>query len=87
MEYRISATDLARRLGDVLGRIRYRGDVFTVERNGTPVAVIRPAPEGRHGTVRDALMAWRASRPDPELASDLERVGRADPVPDNPWDS
>ncbi len=42
MEHRISATELARRLGDILGRIRYRGDSFTVERHGTPVARIGP---------------------------------------------
>ncbi len=38
MELRISVTDLARRLGDVLGRVRYRGDSFLVERNGALVA-------------------------------------------------
>jgi hypothetical protein len=34
---RISATELARKLGDVLGRVRYRGESFIVERNGAPV--------------------------------------------------
>lgn len=87
MEYRISATELARRLGDVLGRIRYRGDVFTVERNGSPVAVIGPAPEARAGTVHEALASWMRGGPDPDFAADLERVGRADDVPGNPWDS
>jgi prevent-host-death family protein len=38
MEGGISATELARRLGDILGRVRYRGDSFLVERNGEPVA-------------------------------------------------
>src|SRR3990172_5706358 len=38
MEHRISAKDLARRLGDVLGRVRYRGDSFVVDRNGEAVA-------------------------------------------------
>ena len=87
MKKKISATELARHLGDVLGRIRYRGDVFTVERNGTPVAVIGPVPDGPVGTVREALAAWMEDGPDPEFAADLERVDRADDVPTNPWDS
>ncbi|MGQ0816351.1 MAG: hypothetical protein ACT4O1_18130 [Gemmatimonadota bacterium] len=87
MEYRISATELARRLGDVLGRIRYRHDVFTVERNGAPVAVIGPAPGARPGTLHEALAAWMRLGPDPEFAADLERVARADAVPANPWES
>ena len=87
MEYRISATELARKLGDVLGRIRYRGDVFTVERNGTPVAVIGPAPGTGPGTLYEALAAWMRGTADPGFAADLERVGRADDVPANPWDS
>jgi antitoxin (DNA-binding transcriptional repressor) of toxin-antitoxin stability system len=40
---KISATMLARQLGDVLGRIRYRGESFEVERNGVIVARIEPA--------------------------------------------
>ena len=42
MERRITATELARRLGDILGRIRYQGESFTVERNGKPVARLTP---------------------------------------------
>ena len=46
MEHRITATDLARRLGDVLARVRYRGDTFVIERNGDAVARVTPVPEG-----------------------------------------
>ena len=87
MEYRISATELARRLGDVLGRIRYRRDVFTIERNGSPVAVLAPIPGAPQGTVREALGAWMHGPADPDFASDLERVNRADEIQGNPWDS
>lgn len=45
MERRISATELARRLGDILGRVRYRGDSFVIERNGDPVARLVPLPD------------------------------------------
>src|SRR5204862_247662 len=38
MESTISATELARNLGDILGKVRYRREVFIVERNGEPIA-------------------------------------------------
>jgi antitoxin (DNA-binding transcriptional repressor) of toxin-antitoxin stability system len=86
MESRISATELARRLGDVLGRVRYRGDSFLVERNGALVARLVPAHEGAISTVGEALAAWRvAGTPDSSFADDLERIGEADRVPDDAW--
>ena len=54
MEYRISATELARRLGDILGRIRYRSESFIVERNGKPVARIGPVGDSESIAVREA---------------------------------
>jgi antitoxin (DNA-binding transcriptional repressor) of toxin-antitoxin stability system len=86
-ERRISATELARRLGDVLGRIRYRGERFVVERNGTPVARLEPVAGGPAVTLREALTAWRAGGPNPTFVAALERVGAADRPPENPWDS
>jgi prevent-host-death family protein len=78
MEGRISATELARRLGDVLGRVRYRGDSYVVERNGEPVARLVPLPGKATITLREALVSWRgAGRPDSGFAADLERVGEA----------
>lgn len=88
MEHRISATELARKLGDVLGRVRYRGDSFIVERNGDAVARVVPVGAGAGATLREALTAWRgAGVPDPEFADILERVRAADRPPDNPWGS
>ena len=88
MEYKISATELARKLGDVLGKVRYRGDSFVVERNGDPVARLVPIPGAAGASVREALSAWRSGRPpDLELADLLERVGEADQPPENPWGS
>jgi prevent-host-death family protein len=86
MDKRISATDLARRLGDVLGRVRYRGDTFLVERNGVPVARISPAGAGA-ATLGEALLAWRTAAPtDPSFAEALERVRKADREPRDPWE-
>lgn len=88
MEHRVSATELARNVGDVLGKIRYRGDSFVIERNGEPVARIIPLPDRPHGTLREALDAWSdAAGPDPAFADDLDRVSSEDRPPDPSWAS
>jgi prevent-host-death family protein len=88
MEHRISATELARRLGDVLGRVRYRGDSFLVERNGDEVARVVPVPAASVTSVREALEAWRsAGEAEPEFADVLEGVASADRPPEDPWAS
>lgn len=53
----MSSTDLVRRLGDVLSRVRYLGDTFTIERNGDPVARLAPLPDASPTTVREAFAA------------------------------
>ena len=85
MEHRISATELARTLGDVLARVRYRGDTFVVERNGTTVARLVPAGE-TGATLAEALAAWRsAGPPDPAFAAALDEIDALDWPPDDPW--
>jgi antitoxin (DNA-binding transcriptional repressor) of toxin-antitoxin stability system len=84
----ISATTLARQLGDILGRVRYRRETFLIERNGVTVAQLVPAGETPRATSLAALRSWREAAPrEPEFADDLERVGAADRAPDNPWGS
>ena len=88
MKNTVTATELARHLGDILARIRYRHESFIVERSGRPVARIIPAESGEAGTVREALTAWMAgAASDPTFADDLARVNAADRPADNPWDS
>lgn len=88
MDTPVSATDLARNLGDVLGRIRYRGESFLVERNGEPVARLVPLVERPTATLGDALRGWTAAgRADPDLARALEEVGAADRPAEDPWPS
>lgn len=88
MEHTISATELTRRLGDVLARVRYRQEAFIVERNGRAVAHIVPvsAESATETTLAEALTAWsRVAPADAALADDLDRVGAADLPPVNPW--
>jgi antitoxin (DNA-binding transcriptional repressor) of toxin-antitoxin stability system len=82
MDYKISAAELARTLGDVLGRVRYRGDSFLVERSGAAVARLVPVSGAAGGSVREALAAWRSvGMPDTEFAELLERLGAMDRPP------
>jgi hypothetical protein len=88
VEHRITATELARSLGDVLARVRFRHDIFLVERNGDVVARIEPAPGASVTTLAELVKAWRdAGPPDPSFADDLELVGAMDEPPDDPWAS
>jgi PHD/YefM family antitoxin component YafN of YafNO toxin-antitoxin module len=88
MEHRISATELARTLDDILGKVCSRRDSFVVERNGDPVACIVPLPENSVPSLREALAAWRAAGiPDLAFANDLERIGAADRPADDAWAS
>ena len=82
MAHRVSATDLARRLGDILGRIRYRGETFTIDRHNVAIAQIGPPQGSRSTTLRAAAEHWvAAADADPEFADDLERIGAADTPP------
>lgn len=88
MEHRIPASLLARRLADVLSRVRYRGDTFLVERHNVAIARILPTGDAERSPLRDAIGAWMKSADrDRSFADDLERVTAADRPPRNPWDS
>lgn len=56
METTITATELSRRLSDVLNRVKYRGEHFVVERNGEVLARLAPAGEPPGITI-DELVA------------------------------
>ena len=87
MESTISATELARNLGDILGKVRYRHEIFIVERNGEPIARLAPLASSAAVSLAEGLRAWRAGAvADPAFADDLERVNAADRPPRNPWE-
>ena len=86
MEHRISSTDLVRRIGDILSRVRFLGDSFTIERSGDAVARLVPMPDASPIGVREAFAAWaEAGEPDPGFAEALERVSDADQPPGDAW--
>ena len=85
MATRIAATRLARGLGDVLGRIRYRGESFLIERNGVLVARMGPVKPEKPPTLREIVGAWTSVEADDQFAADLEAVGAADTPARDPW--
>lgn len=87
MPTRIAATQLARGLGDVLGRIRYRGESFLIVRNGVVVAKMGPVTPESPPQLSEVLKAWVSMQADPQFSEDLAAVGNADVPVENPWDS
>lgn len=79
METRITATELAKSLSDILNRVRYRGERFVVERGGEPVATLAPA--GRTAGTLHRLAARLADLPLPGdgFADDLEAAQLSQP--------
>ena len=82
----ISSTEAARNLGDLLARIKHRGDRFILTKNSRPVAELQPiVPEAKGGTFGELQAALKMLPEDPDFAGGLEKVSRADTIPDNPW--
>ena len=85
MESRIRATELARKLGEVLGRVRLRGDSFVIERHGAPIARIDPVEPAAGASLEEGFRAWlEAGEHDDAFADDLDHVNKADRTPLTP---
>lgn len=78
MAARITPADLARRLPEILERVRDRGERFVIEDNGTPLATIAPPEPGPAKSFQElaerlAGIPW----PDEDFVDDLEEIHRA----------
>jgi prevent-host-death family protein len=85
---RVSATEAARKLSDLLNRVRYRGERFTIVRAGEDVGQLTPvAPRSKItlGALREALAS--APGPDDDFRSDLERIRAEQPPAESSWPS
>jgi antitoxin (DNA-binding transcriptional repressor) of toxin-antitoxin stability system len=77
---RISATELARRLSDILSRVHYKGEQFVVERGGDSIAMITPTGAKPGITWAEFVRLLNTGpRPDEAFADDLERIQAAQP--------
>ena len=88
---RISVTQLARNLADIVNRVAYRGERFIVVRGSREVAEIGPAPRGRPlselAAVLDGLPRLSAGEAE-GFAVDIEEVRRAaGPIARDTWAS
>jgi prevent-host-death family protein len=89
MEHTIRATELARNLGDVLSKVRYRRDSFVIKRNGKAVARVVPVePDADEATLGEALATWcDGASDDRAFADDLDAVNASDKPPTDRWAS
>jgi len=77
----ITATQLAWSLSDVLNRVRYQEERFTIERNGEMVAVLGPTEAVSERTVRDFVQFVQSLPPaDPEYLDALEAIRANQPA-------
>ena len=75
MQQKITATELARSLSDVLSRVHYKGESFVIERNGELVATLEPPDTKPPITVGELFSRLREKHgPLEGFADDLEAV-------------
>lgn len=90
MATRITATELARNLSDILNRVRYKGESFEVVRGGETIAELK-ATARKHFTVADFIEFWdNVPKPDLEFWDEVEEAHQTlnQPLREPPsWDS
>jgi len=85
METTITATELSRRLSDVLNRVKYRGERFVVQRNGETIATITPVSPPPMVTLDDIIAkVGDFSVPGDGFADDLEAIQAEQPPAEFP---
>ena len=89
---RISVTHLARNLADIVNRVAYQGERFTVVRGNREVAELVPAPRGRPLSGLPTLLRGLPKLSPEEMsafASDVDAARRAigPPPASDPWES
>ena len=86
METKISATEVARKLSDIINRVVYRGEEFIVERGGEPVCKISPVGPQRYTKAELVEFFKTTPKIDDEYLDILEDITRKQPpVPESPW--
>jgi len=85
MGKKISATEAVRKFSEILSRVHYQGDSYTVVRGGKSVASISPvaqAPKGRKlGELKSLLAAIPKLGADAEaFESDIRAARESQPV-------
>jgi prevent-host-death family protein len=86
METIVTTTEAARHFGDILERVKRKGERFLFTKNDQPIARLIPADLSRFPTGAEIMHAVERLPIDPGFADDLEQACRADQPPENPWE-
>lgn len=88
MTTRITATEAARNLSDLLNRASYRDESFLITRGGEEVGRLDPPGPRRRKTVRELLDDLKhRGFPDPDFGRDLSEIQAEQPlVEEAPWE-
>ena len=86
---KISETELAGGLSDILSRVQQEGESFIVERNGHAIATVGPPLPEKSFTFGDLVELLRdLPRPDDRFADDLGAIQASQQEIEPPrWDS
>lgn len=85
METKISSTEAARHLGEVLSRVKHANEHFVLTKSDKPLARLVPIGPSKQAQGTAIMGALSGMPYDPGFADDLERVNALDKVPENPW--
>lgn len=87
MESRVTATLAARTFSELLNRVRYRGEVFLIERGREPIGRLTPVGPPVRRTVADLVRSLRTlPKPDEAYLDAVERASRTQgKLPRSPW--
>ncbi len=86
---KITSTQLAKNLSDILNQVRYQGANFTIERNGQALASLGPVKTAKPIHIEEWLAKVRHVMPaGVDFADDLEDIQASQPKQDLPdWPS
>ena len=84
---RVSATEAARNFSELLNRVRYRGETFTVERGGESICELRPAAPPRFAGADLVTLLRSLPEVDEDYLRTVEETARDQPLlPESPWE-
>ena len=74
MEKNLSATEVVRKFSEILNSVRYRGESYTIVRDGKPIASILPVETSSRKKLLGELKEM--VKDIPHLGADADRFGR-----------
>lgn len=84
----LSATQAARSFSDLLNRVRYRGEVFVIERNGEPICEITPVKPVRLRGAEFLTLLNSLPKPDAGFWDAVEKATQQETrIPVSSWES